>query len=152
MPRKGHTKFSDKRVQVPKKLNQQMKRLHDEGKKMDKIIEILQLGNIPRSTFYSCISSNGGEETSHKTRNRTVDSIQVEFEREVTLLYRGRARSRGFGQKFVDICCEKIREKNQKFRDNDKIASMKFSNHYIYGLMNRRKKYIVKNFSSKKKF
>ena len=51
MPRKGHTKFSDKRVQVPKKLNQQMKRLHDEGKKMDKIIEILQLGNIPRSKF-----------------------------------------------------------------------------------------------------
>ena len=51
MPRKGHKKFSDKRVQVPKKLNQQMKRLHDEGKKMDKIIEILQLGNIPRSKF-----------------------------------------------------------------------------------------------------
>ena len=51
MPRKGHTKFSDKRVQVPKKLKQQMKRLHDEGKKMDKIIEILQLGNIPRSKF-----------------------------------------------------------------------------------------------------
>ena len=31
MPRKGHTKFGDKKTRIPKKLKIQMKRLHEEG-------------------------------------------------------------------------------------------------------------------------
>ena len=103
MPRKGHNLFSEKRVQIPKNLKKKMKRLHAEGHKPEKIKELLQLGDIPKSTFYNCLKHGQSGETKHKVRNRTVDQMQLNYEKEVTLLYRQRARSRGFGRQ-----CKKL--------------------------------------------
>jgi hypothetical protein len=105
MPRKGHKRYSKEnpqRVQIPKSLKKQMKRLHEEGHKPAKIRELLKLGDIPKSTFYDCLNYNQADETHHKVRNRTVAQVQVEFEKAVTELYRQRARSRGFGRQYVN--------------------------------------------------
>ena len=130
MPRKNHKKYENKkRTQVSKSLKIQIQRLHEQGHKPAKIKEKLKLGDMPRQTFHNCL--NYSDKTVHKMRNRTVDNVQEQFEREVTLLYRQRARSRGFGLDFVTLFCREVREKNQSYRDNEKIAEMKFSTNYI---------------------
>ena len=121
MPRKGSTQYGEKRVQIPKKLKKQIKRLYEQGIKPRKIKEMLNLGNMPRSTFNLCVKYNETDETKSKIRNKTVDKIQAEFERDVTILYRQRARSRGFGRQFLAVCCREIysqqliRSKLEKF-------------------------------------
>ena len=53
-----------------------MKRLHAEGHKPEKIKELLQLGDIPKSTFYNCLKHGQSGESNHKVRNRTVDQMR----------------------------------------------------------------------------
>ena len=69
-----------------------MKRLHEQGRSKEEIYKSLNLGVMPRSTYYQCLKYEDADSgIKHKVRNHYVAVNQKTFETDFCNLYRKRA-------------------------------------------------------------
>ena len=125
---------------VSKKIKSATKRFHEQGRSKEEIYKFLNLGVMPRSTFYQCLKYEDADSgIKHKVRDAFVAVTQKAFETDFCNLYRKRAEKRGFGKKFLAECAREIRQENEIYKNDELISKLKLSTRYIYIELNRMK-------------
>ena len=127
-----------KKNAVTKEIKSDMKRLHEQSRSKDEIYKFLNLGLMPRSTFYNCLKyKDNDSEVKHKVRNHFVADSQKAFEADFCNLYRKRAEKRGFGKELLAECAREIRQENEIYNKDELISKLKLSSRYIDAAMKR---------------